>query len=249
MAANLGPYFETAGARGFATTLWSLVLRAGANSSPGADEALEQLCRAYWYPLYAYLRRKGQGPHDAQDLTQAFFAHLLEKKSIERAHPDKGRFRSFLLGALNKFVASEHDKARAQKRGGDRVLISLDEQSAERRFRAEPAEALDPQKLYERRWAMTLLERVFGRLEAAYVARDRQALFARLQVYLREGRDGGRYSEAAAALRMEEGAVKVEVLRMRAAFKNLFREEIAQTVEHVGEIDEEIRYLCKVLRG
>jgi RNA polymerase sigma-70 factor (ECF subfamily) len=212
---------------------------------------LEKLCNAYWYPLYAYLRRVGRSPHDAQDLTQAFFAHLLEKNAIQRAHPDKGRFRCFLIGALKRFVSDESDKARAQKRGGGRTFISLDAEVGEHRFQLEPVDMLDPQKIYECRWAMALLERVFGRLQNAYAAKanGRGAVFSRLQIYLREGKDGGRYAEAAASLGMEEGAVKVEVLRMRKMFRELFRDEIAQTVEHVGDIEDEVRHLFTVLRG
>jgi DNA-directed RNA polymerase specialized sigma24 family protein len=249
--ARLGPIPPSgAAAPGeFVTTLWNVVLCAGGGSSPEATEALEKLCGAYWYPLYAYLRRTGHSPHDAQDFTQAFFAHLLERNSIERADPEKGKFRSFLIGALKKFVAGEKDRARAQKRGGDRVFISLDAQTAEERFRLEPSDPSDPRKLYESRWAMTLLQRVFARLEDTYAAKGKQAVFARLQVYLREGKDGGRYAEAASALGMEEGAVKVEVLRMRRTFRDIFREEIAQTVASVSEIENEIRHLFAVLRG
>ena len=240
---------ESRGAEAFVTTRWSMILRAGEGDSPKAHEALETLCRTYWSPLYAYLRRTGRSPEDAQDLTQGFFVHFLERNFTERADPDKGRFRSFLLGALKKFVSNEGDKARAQKRGGDRIFISLDAHTAEERFRIEPQDTLDPQKVYERRWAMALLERVFDRLQRSYAESGKEAIYSRLQVHLREGKDGGRYSEAAVSLGMEEGTVKVEVFRMRQAFRELFRDEIAQTVENIGEIHDEIRHLYTVLRG
>ena len=237
-----------AGAAAFVTTRWSMNLRARTTDSPEGRDALEQLCSTYRYPLYAYLRRDGRSPHDADDLTQGFFEHLLERSTLLRAHPDKGRFRSFLLGSLKKFVSDEGDKARAQKRGGNRVFVSLDAQTDEDRFRLEPADTLDPEKLYERRWALALLERVFERLQNAYAADGKQATFSRLQVYLREGKDGGRYAEAAAALGIQEGAVKVQIFRMRELFREFFRDEIAQTVEHIGEVEAEIRHLFAVLR-
>lgn len=225
-----------------------MILRAGGGDSPEAREALAQLCRNYWYPIYAYLRRDGRSHEDSQDLTQSFYEHLFERNFIERAKPEKGRFRSFLLGALKRFVFDQGDKTRAQKRGGDRIFVSLDAGIAEDRFRGEPVETLDPQKIYERRFAMALLERVFHRLQSDFAAKGRQAVFSRLHIYLREGKEGGRYAEAAADLGMQENAVKVEVMRMRKKFRDLFREEIAQTVNEVGEIEDEIRHLMAVLR-
>jgi RNA polymerase sigma-70 factor (ECF subfamily) len=205
------------------------------------------LCGAYWYPLYAYLRRKGQTPHDAQDLTQAFFAHLLEKKSIERANPEKGRFRCFLLGALNKFVAGEQDKARAQKRGGDCVLISLDEKTAEQRFLAEPIQALDPQKLYERRWAMTLLNETVERLQAEFAAAGREQEFELLKEWLTADRGSIPYAQLGQALSINEGAARVAVHRLRKRFRAFFRQTIAETVGANEDVDSEMRHLVGVL--
>src|SRR2546430_9901540 len=154
----------------FATTHWSVVLAARQQTSPEAGEALESLCRAYWYPLYAFIRRRGYDSHDAQDLTQGFFTRLLEKNYLAQADREKGRFRSFLLAALKHFLSDEQDRARAQKRGGGQALISLDEQTAEGRYRLEPADVMSAEKLFERRWALTLLEQARTRLCDEYVA-------------------------------------------------------------------------------
>src|SRR2546427_6292243 len=152
----------------FPPTLWSVVLRAGQSSSLQSQEALATLCRAYWFPLYAYLRRQGKSPHDAQDLTQGFLLHLVEKHTLSRVHREKGKFRSFLLASLQYFLADERDKLQAQKRGGGATFIPLDQQDAEDRYCAEPVHNLDPSKVFERRWAMTLLDRTLGRLEAEF---------------------------------------------------------------------------------
>ncbi len=169
-------------ARQFATTHWSVVLTAGAGSSPDAQAALEILCRTYWYPLYAYVRRQGRSPEDAQDLTQAFFERLLEKKSLHEVDQRKGKFRSFLLASLNHFLADQWDHAHRQKRGGGLTFISLDEQKPEERYRLEPPDDLDAQKNFERRWALTLLEQVLARLEAEHTAADKTGRFQALQV-------------------------------------------------------------------
>src|SRR5438552_9075987 len=169
-AAPEWPSSLPAGAAQFPATLWSVVLLAGQDSSPKSQEALATLCRAYWFPLYAYLRRQGKSPPDAQDLTQSFLLHLLEKHTLSRVQPEKGKFRSFLLASLQYFLADERDKQQAQKRGGGATFISLDDWNAEECYRAEPAEHLDPAKVFERRWAMTLLDRTLARLEAEFGA-------------------------------------------------------------------------------
>src|SRR5438270_3244270 len=161
----------------FATTHWSVVLAAGNRNSPQCDAALEDLCRTYWYPLYAFVRRKGHSPHDAQDLTQAFFARLLEKNYVAQADRERGRFRTYLLAALTHFLADEWDKARRQKRGGGREIISFDAASAEERYRLEPIDQLDPAKLYERRWVTTLFEKVLARLEQEFRDSGKGKLF------------------------------------------------------------------------
>ena len=165
----------------FATTHWSVVLAAGHDSAPGAQEALESLCRTYWYPLYCFVRRQGFNTADAQDLTQAFLLHLLERKALKRVAPDKGRFRSFLLAALKYFLADESDKARAQKRGGGCAVVSLDEEGAEARYQREAADELTAEKLYERRWAMAVLDRAFVRLREEFTAAGKAALYDKLR--------------------------------------------------------------------
>ncbi len=233
--------------REFTTTHWSLVLAAGDGTSTHAEAALEQLCRAYWYPLYAYVRRKGNDPHDAQDLTQAFFARLLEKHYVAQADRERGRFRTFLLAALDHFLADEWDKARRLKRGGGREIISFDAASAEERYRLEPVDSLDAAKLYERRWVTTLFEKVLARLEEEFCDSGKRELFDGLKSSLLAERDGASYAELGARLGLKEDAVKQAVHRMRRRYRELFREEIAQTVAGPGEVDDELNYLFTVL--
>ena len=230
----------------FATTRWSVVLAAGAHDSPQAAEALEQLCRTYWYPLYAYVRRRGHEPEDAKDLTQAFFARLLEKHYLADVDPRRGKFRSFLLASLNHFLADEWGRAQAQKRGGGHTIISLDDASTEDRFRLEPVDELDAEKIFERRWTLTVLEQTTTRLRAEFVSADKVRQFEQLQEFLL-GDKGSSYADAAAHLQMSEGAVRVAVHRMRLRFRELFREEIAHTVATEGEIEEEIQHMFAVL--
>ena len=233
----------------FATTHWSVVLAAGETASPQAAQALEKLCRAYWYPLYAYLRRRGYGEQDAQDLTQGFFARLLERNDLEAVGRQKGKFRSFLLAALNHFLSDEWDRERAQKRGGGQTFISLDDQTAEERYRLEPADELNPEKIYERRWALTLLEQVLRQLEAEFAATGKRQLFEQLKVFLLEDKGVGSYADTAARLEMTEGALRVAVHRLRQRYGELFRDEIAHTVARPEEIEEEVRHLLSVLSG
>lgn len=200
-------------------------------------------------PLYAYLRRQGKTPHDAEDLTQGFFLHLLEKGGLEKVRRERGRFRSFLLTSLKNFLVDEWEKTQAQKRGGGAGLISLDVDDAEQRYRGESSEHMDPEKLFERRWAIALLGRVLGLLETEQVASGRKERFEQLQVFLSGDLPGVTYAEMAKRLGMTEGAVKVAVLRMRQRYRELIRGEIANTVAGEEEVEEEMRHLWSVLSG
>lgn len=227
----------------FRTTHWSIVLAANGSATPAASAALEQLCAAYWYPLYSFLRRHGRSPHDAQDLTQSFFAHLLEKDRLRSVDPRKGKFRSFLLASIKNFLANEWDKARALKRSGGFTFVSIDEELGEERFRREPALEAAPEQAFEHCWAMTLLDAVLARLRNEYSAEDKAVLFEAVQGCLSGERGGPPYAELATRLAISEGAVKMAVLRMRRRFGELLRAEIAHTVTRPEEIDEEIRSL------
>jgi RNA polymerase sigma-70 factor (ECF subfamily) len=224
----------------FAATRWTVVLAAGQQTSQESRRALEELCRIYWYPLYAYVRRSGYDALTAEDLTQEFFARLLAKKSLADVEREKGKFRSFLLASLKHFLANEWDRARAQKRGGGQTFISLD---AETRYRQEPMDELSADKLLDRQWALALLEQVLARLEA-----EEFAGFEHLKVYLTAGKEAIPYAEAAARLGTTEGAVKVAVHRLRKRYRALLREEIAHTVASPAEVDEEIRHLFAAFR-
>jgi RNA polymerase sigma-70 factor (ECF subfamily) len=231
----------------FTTTHWSVVLVAGEAASPQAEVALAELCRTYWYPLYAFVRRKGHNPPDAQDLTQAFFARLLEKNYIAQANRERGRFRTFLLAAFSHFLADEWDKARRLKRGGGREIISFDAASAEERYRLEPVDQLDAAKLYERRWVTTLFDKVLARLEEELQDSGKGKSFAHLKGSLLAEEAGLSYAELGTQLGMKEDAVKQAVHRMRRRYRELFREEIAQTVAGPGEVEEELKHLFAVL--
>ena len=231
----------------FPATHWSVILAARAGQDTQAAIALENLCRAYWYPLYAFVRRQGYDTPDAQDLTQGFFARLLEKDYLADVDRRKGRFRSFLVAAIKHFLADERDKASALKRGGGQVPISLDAQAAEDRFRLEPAHELTPEKLFERLWALSLLRRVFGRLAQDYAEADKKELFAELQEFLAPGAEAASYALLARRLNMNEGAVRMAVHRLRQRYGQLFREEVAHTVADPNEIEEEMRHLLRVL--
>ena len=243
------PRTVAAGAAQFPATLWSVVLLAGGSSSEQGREALGKLCRAYWFPLYAYLRRHGKTPHDAEDLTQAFLLHILEKHTLSRVQPEKGRFRSFLLSSLQYFVADQQDKQQAQKRGGGIKFVELDRENAEERYRAEPADHLDPSKLFDRRWALTLLDRALGRLEAEFEGPGRRERFQQLQVFLLGEPKTVSYAQAGQRLGIKEGAVKVAVLRLRRRFRELLRAEIGGTVAKQEEIEDEMRHLFATLCG
>ena len=227
----------------FATTHWTVVLAAGRKSTPQADVALEELCRTYWYPLYAFVRRHGHSREDAEDLTQAFFARLLEKNYLEGLHSEKGKFRAFLLASLKHFLANEWDRAARQKRGGGVTILSLDWQDADTRYQIDPADTLSPDKLFDRAWAVTLLERVIVRLRDECTADGRSALFDRLKPFLMVGKSAIPHAQAAAELSMAEGAVRVAVHRLRRRYRQLLREEIAQTLSDPAQVDEEMRAL------
>ena len=233
----------------FVTTHWSLVVSAGRNDTPHARDALEKLCRTYWFPIYAFVRRQGHGPHDAQDLTQEFFARLLEKKYLAGVDPAKGRFRSFLLASLKHFLANEWDKTRAQKRGGGQILIPIDVATAETSCGIEPADDLTAEKIYERRWALTLLDQVLRRLRAEYVRDGKENLFEQLKPTLTEASRSVRYAEIATRLGTNEGAIKVAVHRLRQRYREVLRAEIADTVASPGEVEDEIRNLFAALAG
>jgi len=227
----------------FATTHWTVVLAAGRRSTPQADVALEALCRTYWYPLYVYVRRHTATREDAEDLTQSFFARFLEKNYLEGLSSDKGKFRAFLLAALKHFLANEWDRANRQKRGSGVALFSLDWQSADTRYQIDPADNLSPDKLYDRAWAVTLLERVITRLRQERDAGGKGRLFEQLKPFLMIGKNAMPYAQAAATLGLTEGAVRVGVHRLRRRYRELLREEIAQTLADPAQAGEEMQAL------
>ncbi len=233
----------------FATTQWTMILHAQGEDSQAARDALARLCRTYWFPLYAFVRRRGHSPEDAEDLTQEFFARLLRCNWIEDARRERGRFRSFLLAALKHFLANEWDRARASKRGGGQVPVSLNDTNAEGRYQLEPADTMSADRIFERRWAMTLLDGVMARLRAEHVAAGKTEFYNQLKPCLIGARASAPYAEIAARLGMSEGAVKVAVHRLRQRYRTLLREEISQTVTGPDEVDEELRYLQLVLAG
>jgi RNA polymerase sigma factor (sigma-70 family) len=232
-------------ARIFATTRWSVVLAAG-GASGAAGEALAILCRTYWYPLYAFVRRQGRTAHDAQDLTQSFFARLLAKEDLADVERAKGKFRSFLLASMKHFLANEWDHARAQKRAGGIALISIDDAEAERRYEHEPAEQITAEQLFDRRWALTLLDQVLVRLGEEMAAAGRAAQFEAMKFCL-TGEKAAVYAEIAQRLGMTEGALKVAIHRLRDRYRTLLRAEIAQTVGEDADVDEELRQLFSAL--
>ncbi len=231
----------------FVTTRWSVVLTAQGQPSARADLALETLCRAYWYPLYAYVRRSGRGPHDAQDLTQEFFARLLAREWLQAVVRERGQFRTFLLVALKRFLANEWHRAIAQKRGGGAALLTLDTVDAEQRYAREPV--LTPDQVFDRRWAMTLLEQTLERLCAEFTAAGKDREFEAYKDWLTAARGEIPYAKLAAQLDTSEGAARVGVHRLRKRFRELFRENIQQTVADPAAVEEEIRHLVSVLGG
>jgi RNA polymerase sigma-70 factor (ECF subfamily) len=227
----------------FATTHWTVVLAAGRRHTPSADTALEELCRTYWFPLYAYVRRRGHAKADAEDLTQAFFARLLEKNFLESVGSAKGKFRAFLLAVLKHFLANEWDKARAQKRGGGEIPLSLDWQTADTKFQVAATNAPSPDQAFDREWALALLAKVIERLEKECAADGKAALFAQLKMFLTAGGGDSAQADVAKSLGMEEGAVRVAIHRLRKRYRALLRDEIAQTLADESQVDAELQAL------
>jgi RNA polymerase sigma-70 factor (ECF subfamily) len=231
----------------FRSTHWSLITLANDGDSPQAIAALEKLCQTYWLPLYSYIRRQGYSPHDAQDLAQGFFARLLRMNSLASVGQEKGKFRTFLLAALNHFLSDERDHARAEKRGGGRNLISLDETSAEKRYLEVPAPELTPEKLYDRRWALTVMEQALDRLRKEYRAAGNTALFEQLSGFLSREAAHGEYEEVAPRLGMSAGAMAVAVHRLRQRYGECVRFELSQTVTSSEDLELEMKHLFQAL--
>jgi RNA polymerase sigma factor (sigma-70 family) len=232
----------------FTTTHWSVVLEAQ-GESPAAQEALEKLCRTYWRPIFAFLRREGLPPEEAEDITQGFFAQLLERRKFSALRKEKGRLRSFLLGALKYFVADEQRRAMAIKRGSGLRLIPLEELRAGERIDMEPSDPMTAEMIYERRWALTVLERVLSRLKDEYLAADNAALFDLLKELLPDEPGSPSQAEIAARLGMSENAVRQAFYRFRQRYQSLLREEIAHTVATPGDIEDELRHLIAVIEA
>jgi RNA polymerase sigma factor (sigma-70 family) len=233
----------------FATTHWSAVVSAGRADSPQSAEALTQLCQAYWFPLYAYVRRRGNAPEDAQDLTQAFFERLIEKNWLADIEPTGGRFRSFLLTAMNRFLANEYDRNRAAKRGGGQPLVSLDTQEAEHRYTLEAATEETPERIFERRWALEVLDHALAQLQIELTRAGKARNFDRLQPFLSQEPATGDYAAAAAELGVTSGAIGVAVHRLRHRYRELVRAEIAATLADPTAVDLELQHLFAALRG
>jgi len=227
----------------FATTHWTVVLAAGRQHSPQAAHALEELCHTYWYPLYAYVRRRGHSKEDAEDLTQAFFTRLLEKNFLANLDSEKGKFRAFLLASLKHFLANERDKSQTQKRGGGSPHLSLDWQTADTKFQVAATGEPSPDKAFDREWALALLARVIERLQNECVAEGKARLFEQLKMFLTAGKTDSAQRDVADALGMEEGAVRVAVHRLRKRYRQLLRDEIAHTLADATMVDEEMRAL------
>ncbi len=233
----------------FATTHWSLVLAAGDSASPNSTAALEELCRTYWFPLYAFVRRTGQSPADAEDLVQGFFAYVLEKHVVDKARQEAGRFRSFLLATFRHYVSQEHKREHARKRGGDRIVISFDGSSAEQWLVAELASELSPDVLYERHWAATVVNEALELLRQEYETDGKRRLFDAIHPYLQGERGQRSYAELGATLGLSESAVKSSVFRLRRRSRELLRAVVARTVSDPREVDEELRQLMNILSG
>lgn len=242
---NVGSHTTLTGPAGFPTTRWTLVIAAADPQRKDAQSALTSLCEGYWYPLYAYLRRRGYPADQAEDLTQAFFVRVLEGRYLDRADQDRGRFRAFLLTSLKFFVADEGDRERAHKRGGG-LLVPLVVSSGEARYQREPAHSETPEQIFERRWALTVLDRVLDRLRNEFVQHGRPEHFERLKPCLL-GRSDVPYATLASEMKMSEGALKVAVHRLRKRYRELFRQEIADTVADPADVDSELRSLAAAL--
>jgi DNA-directed RNA polymerase specialized sigma24 family protein len=235
-----------AGAANFLTTHWTVVLDAK-GSGDQAQSALENLCQTYWYPLYAFIRRQGYLPHDAQDLAQGFFERLLSKDYLRQVNREKGKFRSFLLASASHFISDERDRANALKRGGGKKLISLDEELAEQRYRLEPVNEIAPDRLFDRRWAYTLLETARANLRSEFLRAGKNELYDQLQAMESGGPDAPSVADAALKLGMSESAIKSAAFRFRQRYRDLIRDEVAKTVATSREIDDEIRHLISIV--
>jgi RNA polymerase sigma-70 factor (ECF subfamily) len=233
----------------FATTQWSIVLAAGGGRAHESQQALASLCEAYWLPVYAYVRRLALSAADAQDLTQGFFTHLLETAAIAKADPQRGRFRTFLLAAAKNFLANERQKARAEKRGGGKTPLSLDFDAGESRIKIEPSHELTPEKLYERRWVLALLDQVLDSLRKELAAAGKEQYFARLKGAIVGEVAEADYEQAAGALGITTAAAKQSAYRMRKRYRELFRQEVARTVADESELNAEIGRLLEILSG
>jgi RNA polymerase sigma-70 factor (ECF subfamily) len=231
----------------FVTTSWTNLMLARQEGTPEAGEALERLCAAYWYPLYAYVRRSGHSAEDAEDLTQAFFTQILEKNYLGAADRRKGKFRSFLLAALNHFLCNEWDYRKAAKRGGGKPMVSLDEKTPEDRYLLEPSTDVSPETIFENRWAHTVLDQARRKMREEYAAPKKQRQFELLQSYLIEDAGPAGYADVAGELGMNPNSVAVTVHRMRQRFGELVREEVGRTVARPEEVDSEMRHLCDVV--
>jgi DNA-directed RNA polymerase specialized sigma24 family protein len=231
----------------FEKTLWSEVLAAGQINGPDSGRALERLCQVYWYPIYAYLRRRGFDRHQAKDFTQGFFYYLVKKNLLQAANPEKGRFRSFLLGSLKNFVSNEEGRQRALKRGGDQQLVSLDEELAEGRYTHEPKDERSPEKLFDRRWALTVLDEAGGRLEKEFEEGGMEREFNELKPFLNSDK-GLPYAELSARLHRSEVALRSTVSRMRRRFRQLLLEVIRETVSDPAQVEAEMNHLKAALR-
>jgi len=234
---------------GFHTTRWSLVISAGNGAGAKNQEALAELCKHYWYPLYAFARRSGYNAHDSQDLTQSFFQHLFEQNALNRATPARGRFRTFLLASFHNHISHSREKARAVKRGGGHQPLSLNTEAAEDRYRQEPADYLTAEKIFEARWAITVLAKAMRSLEEEYAAQGKIATFEALKCFLDpiHVKTTPSYERASDALRVGLGAVKTLIHRLRKRYAALLREEVRRTLADPTEIDEELRALCEAL--
>jgi RNA polymerase sigma-70 factor (ECF subfamily) len=230
----------------FATTHWSVVV-AAKGSTPQARQALAELCSAYWYPVYAYIRRQGSSVQDAQDLTQEYFARLLEKDFLRAVDPNRGKFRSFVLASCKHFLCNERDRATTLRRGGGRKHVSFDLQNAEERYLLEPAHSVTAEKLFERRWALTLLDHVLAQLRQEFEASGKESLFDQLKIFLMGAPDKVPHAQLADELNMTAGALKVAVHRLRRRYRELLRQEIARTVAEPAEVEDEIRALFTAL--
>jgi RNA polymerase sigma-70 factor (ECF subfamily) len=243
------PEFETRASAQFATTRWSVVLAAGADASQAGRDALEQLCRVYWPPVYAYARRTGHSPEDARDLTQGFFTCMIETASFSRANPDQGRFRSFPLGAFKHFLAHERDRGQALKRGGGLHWVQLDPGTDQGDSTGVPLELRTPDRAYDERWAAALLERVLSRLRQEFTESGRGALFDAFKGFLVGDPVEGGYAVVASRLGMTEGAAKMTVSRLRDRYRRLLRAEVAQTLVNAEDAEDELRHLLAILHG